>query len=171
MITIFTDGSARGNPGPGGWGAIVANDEKVIELGGSDAHTTNNKMELSAAINALRCVDETAEFQNQPITLYTDSEYVMKGITIWVHSWQKKGWRTAAKKAVLNQDLWQDLIAASEGKKITWKVVPGHFGIAANERCDEIATAFADQDGMDLYEGSRSDYKISLKNEHGSFIN
>jgi ribonuclease HI len=171
MITIFTDGSARGNPGPGGWGAIVAGETRVIELGGSDAYTTNNKMELSAAINALRRIDETPEFQNQPITLLTDSEYVMKGITIWVHSWQKKGWRTAAKKAVLNQELWQDLIAVSEGKEITWKVVPGHFGIPANERCDEIATAFADGVDSNLFDGSKADYKISLKNEHGAFIN
>lgn len=153
MVTIYTDGSARGNPGPGGWGAIIISDTEVKEIGGSDEHTTNNKMELTAAIRAL---------ENMPgdmVTIYTDSEYVMKGITSWIHGWQAKGWRTAAKKPVLNKELWQELLAQTEGKNISWKYVQGHSGDKYNDRCDEIATKFADGEDANLYEGPRALYK------------
>ncbi|MEK7194317.1 MAG: ribonuclease HI [Patescibacteria group bacterium] len=158
MITIFTDGSARGNPGPGGWGAIVAKEFEVIEIGGFDPYTTNNKMELTGAIEALK----TLEF-GVDVTLYTDSEYVMKGMTEWIENWQQKGWRTAAKRPVENQDLWKDLLFASQGKKVEWKYVAGHSGNVANERCDEIATKFADNFSVDLYNGPLGTYPTSLK--------
>src|SRR5690349_20559844 len=117
MITIFTDGSSRGNPGPGGWGVIIVSENEVQEIGGRETQTTNNRMELMACIKALENI------AGEKITLYTDSEYVLKGMTVWVHNWQKKNWKTAAKKPVLNKDLWQKLIEVSEGKDISWKLV------------------------------------------------
>lgn len=158
MITIFTDGAARGNPGGGGWGAIIAKEFEVHEIGGKDPYTTNNKMELTAAIEALKTLEFGVE-----VELYTDSEYVMKGMTEWVWNWQKNGWRTSAKKPVENQDLWKDLVSASEGKNISWKYVAGHSGNEANDRCDEIATKYADHLSVELYAGSRGEYPISLK--------
>ncbi|MDO8565079.1 MAG: ribonuclease HI [bacterium] len=155
MITIYTDGSSRGNPGPGGWAAIIMDDVRVVELGGREDRTTNNRMELMGAIKALEFVSTLSDAR---IELYTDSEYVMKGITLWVTGWQKRGWRTASKKPVLNQDLWQKLILTSDGKEIDWKYVAGHSGHELNERCDEIATSFADDLTISLYNGSRNSY-------------
>ncbi len=168
-IKIFTDGSSRGNPGPGGWGAVlVFSDDsgkmKVDELGGGDKKTTNNKMELTAAIKALK------RFTEGTFTVYTDSSYLINGITKWVHGWQKNNWITGAKQQVLNQDLWKELITASTGKKITWSYVAGHAGIPANERCDEIATAFADEVTIDLYKGALSEYSIDTNNFSGHLI-
>lgn len=153
MIHIYTDGAARGNPGPGGWAAIIASEDTVREIGGSEVHTTNNRMELTAAIEAIDAVKEGE------VTIYTDSEYVMKGMTLWIHSWQKKGWKTAQKKPVLNQDLWQKLLSVTENKVIDWKYVRGHVGHETNERADELATAFADRKDPDLYNGPRNTYK------------
>mgnify|MGYP001603292114 CR=1 FL=1 len=161
MITIYTDGSARGNPGPGGWAGIVANEERVVELGGEEAHTTNNRMELTAAIKSIEFAAENFP-PDSPIEIFTDSEYVMKGITTWVVAWQKNNWRTAAKKAVLNKDLWQELLLVTEDGNITWKYVPGHAGHSANERCDEIATAFADGLEVTLYNGDREKYEFKF---------
>lgn len=158
MITIFTDGSARGNPGRGGWGAIIATDILVKELGGSDPYTTNNKMELMAAIEALKSIPFGEE-----VELYTDSEYVKKGMAEWIGNWVSRGWKTAAKKPVENQDLWKALLEASHGKDVSWKYVAGHSGNEANERCDEIATSFADGLAISLYEGAREKYRTSLK--------
>jgi ribonuclease HI len=160
MIIIYTDGAARGNPGRGGWGAIIADGLTVREIGGSDPYTTNNKMELAAAIEALKLL----EFGIQT-TVYTDSEYVMKGMTEWIENWQKKGWKTAAKKPVENQDLWKDLLAASAGKTIEWRYVAGHSGHEANDRVDEIATKFADGVAVDLYSGPRGSYTTNLSEE------
>lgn len=157
MITIYTDGSSRGNPGPGGWGAIVRDDIRAVELGGREDHTTNNRMELMGAIKAL---EFAGSLDDSKITLFTDSEYVMKGITLWVSGWQKRGWRTASKKPVLNQDLWQKLILAADGKNIDWQYVAGHSGHEYNERCDVIATSFADDTFTALYNGSLSGYKL-----------
>lgn len=159
MITIYTDGSSRGNPGPGGWGAIVIGDNEVVELGGGDSHTTNNKMELTAAIKSLEFVGAKSSNFSQEIIINTDSEYVMKGITTWIHGWQKKGWKTANKKPVLNQDLWQKLLDVSEGRNIAWKYVAGHSGVPLNERADEIATTFADTLMPVLYNGPKDKYK------------
>ncbi len=157
MITIYTDGSSRGNPGPGGWGAILMDSVRVVELGGREEHTTNNKMELTAAIRAL---EYAGRLEDMKIELHTDSEYVMKGMTEWIEGWQKRGWRTASKKPVLNQDLWQELLNAAEGKEISWQYVAGHSGHAMNDRCDEIATSFADDVYTPLYNGAHSEYQV-----------
>ena len=135
--------------------------ERVVELGGREEHTTNNRMELRAAIESLNFLT-TYYILPTTITINTDSEYVMKGMTEWIEGWQKKGWRTAAKKPVLNQDLWQELLRASEGKNVVWKYVAGHSGHDLNERCDEIATSFADNAPSELYEGPKSGYKVIL---------
>lgn len=156
MITIYTDGSSRGNPGPGGWAAIIMDEVRSVELGGREDHTTNNRMELTGAIKAL----EYASRLGEPITLYTDSEYVMKGMTEWISGWQKRNWKTASKKPVLNQELWQELLRVSEGLTIDWKYVAGHSGEEFNERADEIATSFADDVYTALYNGERSQYRL-----------
>lgn len=161
QITIFTDGSSRGNPGPGGWAAIMlfagedGKIETIQELGGREDHTTNNRMELKGAIEALRTLPA-----NSDIIVKADSEYVVKGITIWISGWVNKGWKTAAKKAVLNQDLWQELLAAAKGKNITWEVVKGHDGEVSNERADVIATSFADGHPVELFKGSSKNYEF-----------
>lgn len=163
MITIYTDGSSRGNPGPGGWGAIIVYPEPgrgaewVREIGGGEAYTTNNRMELTAALKALNLVS------GGKVEVHTDSEYVMKGMTQWIENWQKKGWKTASKKPVENQDLWKKLLIASGGKDISWQYVAGHSDHSANDRCDEIATSFADKIKIDLYDGSRTRYRVNLK--------
>lgn len=164
-LTIFTDGSSRGNPGPGGWGAIIIADEKVTELGWREAHTTNNRMELTAAIKALEQIQET----QKEIKVVTDSGYVVKGITEWIHGWQRKGWKTADKKPVLNRELWEDLLAAARGKTIVWKQIAGHADTAGNIRADEIATAFADGEHPELYSGVLKNYSIrdALNVSHG----
>jgi ribonuclease HI len=158
MITIFTDGSSRGNPGPGGWGAVVVQNNKVTELGGREDPTTNNRMELMAAINGLSAISSLEV--SEKITLNTDSSYVINGITKWVYGWQKKGWKTIDKKDVVNRDLWEKLVEASSGKKISWNYVGGHVGIAGNERCDEIATSFADTIDPKLFSGPIAGYLI-----------
>ncbi len=154
---IFTDGSSRGNPGPGGWGSIVISSENVQELGGREDMTTNNRMELMAAIEGLKSVDSV-----DLITLYSDSQYVIKGMTEWIEGWQKKGWKNSQKKAVLNRDLWELLLEASKDKNITWTYVKGHAENPGNNRCDEIATSFADNEATKLYKGSISNYSIKL---------
>jgi len=170
-ITLFTDGSSRGNPGPGGWAAIVlseeGNESRVTELGGAERNTTNNRMELSGAIAALAHVSSHAA-SDAAITLHTDSSYVINGITKWVHGWKKKGWITSTKQEVLNRDLWEKLLAVSAGKKISWSYVGGHSGIAGNERCDEIATSFADGAPTVLYAGPLSGYGRDILNLQAS---
>lgn len=156
MITIYTDGASRGNPGPGGWAAIVMDGIRVREIGGREDHTTNNRMELMGAIKAL---EFAGTLDTLPIEIYTDSEYVMKGITEWISGWQKRNWKTASKKPVLNQDLWRMLLDASEGKEIKWHYVAGHSGHTLNDRCDEIATSMADETSLALYDGPRNSYK------------
>jgi ribonuclease HI len=155
MITIFTDGSSRGNPGPGGWGSIVVSETDVIELCGYEANTTNNRMEIMAAIGGLQKTPSKSE-----VVLYTDSMYLINGITKWVKGWQAKGWMTLQKKPVVNRDLWEMLIAATAGKKISWKQVGGYVGSLGNERCDEIATMVADKKDPQLFAGVRGDYNI-----------
>jgi len=161
QILIFTDGSARGNPGKGGWGAIVVFDGKVKELGGSDAHTTNNKMELAGAIGALEFVKKEVKNPSS-ITLVSDSEYVVKGMTQWLNNWKRNNWRTAARKPVLNQEYWQALSTLADNFKIEWKTVLGHSGHDANERCDTIATSFADNLPVPLYFGDLKKYSIRI---------
>ncbi len=162
MITIFTDGSSRGNPGPGGWGSVVVSDTEVAELGGYESDTTNNRMEIMAAIMGLRKASESiGEIPNSSeIIVYTDSMYLINGITKWVKGWQAKGWVTMQKQPVVNRDLWEQLIAATAGNKISWKQVGGHVGTVGNERCDEIATKFADKEDANLFVGARAEYSI-----------
>ncbi len=154
---IYTDGSSRGNPGPGGWGAIVIGEGKAKELGGREEMTTNNRMELKGAIEALRSITPEAEDE---IVVHSDSQYVIKGITEWISGWQAKGWRNAQKKAVLNRDLWEELLETTQDKNISWKYVAGHSDIAGNERCDEIATQFADEEKVLLYNGILDKYPL-----------
>lgn len=158
MILIFTDGSSRGNPGPGGYGVIVRLGDKVRELGGGNKHTTNNRMEMTAIIEALRFVGDT----NDSITLYTDSKYTIDGITKWVSGWQRNGWKTKNKTEVLNRDLWEELVPLVDRKNITWHHVEGHAGIPGNERVDSIATSFADGVSAGLYDGPEKNYSVSL---------
>lgn len=153
--TVFTDGASRGNPGRGGWGAVIVKGDEILELGGREDMTTNNKMELMAAIEALRLVPAGVL-----VDLYTDSSYVINGITKWVNGWQRNGWMTKTKDEVMNRDLWERLVEAKDGKRVEWKYLGGHSGIAGNERCDEIATAFADEREMDLYKGDLKKYPI-----------
>ena len=137
-LTIFTDGACSFNPGPGGWAArLLYGDGRVVELGGFVPETTNNRMELQAAIEGLKTAPSDVA-----ITLVTDSEYLRKGITEWIHGWKKRGWRTAANKPVLNQDLWRTLDQLNT-PAVQWQYTEGHAGDPDNERCDQIAQAFA----------------------------
>jgi ribonuclease HI len=133
-VVIYTDGACSGNPGPGGWGAVMIWGEHRKELFGGAADTTNNRMELQAVIEALDALTRTAH-----IDLYTDSAYVKNGITSWIHSWKKNGWKTADKKPVKNADLWQALEAARHKHEVDWHWVKGHAGHPENERADELA--------------------------------
>jgi ribonuclease HI len=162
---IFTDGSSRGNPGPGGWGTVIVKSRKskveskdvtVLELGGREERTTNNRMEIKAAVEGLKKIED-----GESVTVYTDSSYVIKGITQWIKGWKRNDWKTKTKDDVLNKDLWMDLDEATAGKSIKWEYVGGHIGIKGNERCDEIATAFADDMKIELYEGTLAGYEIS----------
>ena len=143
-IDIYTDGSSLGNPGPGGYGVVVVSNKEVIqELGGYEKNTTNNRMELTAVIEALEYINKN--LHDVHVSIYADSAYVLGGVTTWVANWEKNGWRTANKKEVLNQDLWRALITlVRESKsKISWQKIKGHAGHEWNERADEIATSYA----------------------------
>tara|TARA_B110000014_G_C19898237_1_gene464705 strand:- start:278 stop:712 length:435 start_codon:yes stop_codon:yes gene_type:complete len=139
LIYIFTDGACRGNPGPGGWGAILECDGYKKEINGSSQLTTNNIMELTAVIKSLELVKKTSN-----IIITTDSTYVKNGITEWIHNWKAKGWRTANKKPVKNKDLWILLDQLSQKHTIEWKWVRGHTGHCGNERADELANQAID---------------------------
>ena len=134
QIKVITDGSCLGNPGPGGWAAVLRYNSHAKEIWGSEKQTTNNRMELTAAIEALRTLTEPCE-----VEVVTDSEYVKNGITSWIHGWKKKGWMTAAKKPVLNQDLWKALDEQVNRHKMRWEWTKGHASHADNNRCDELA--------------------------------
>ncbi len=159
-ITIYTDGSARGNPGLAGWGAVIIfnNDElkvesrklKVIEIGGRSEHATNNQMELTSAIEALKYICTRQDLVQMNVEIFADSKYVINGVNEWIHNWVKNGWRTAAKKPVLNQELWQELHALNQELKPKWHYVEGHAGHEYNERADVIATSFADNLDIEL---------------------
>ncbi|WP_206241542.1 ribonuclease HI [Novosphingobium terrae] len=135
QVEIFTDGACKGNPGPGGWGALLRMGEVEKELSGSDKATTNNRMEMTAVIRALAAL-------NQPcaVRLSTDSKYVIDGITKWVFGWQKKGWVNAKKEPVANEDLWREMLIVAKPHKIDWQWVKGHAGHAENERVDKLAS-------------------------------
>jgi ribonuclease HI len=138
-VEIFTDGACKGNPGPGGWGVVIRAGVREKELSGGEPLTTNNRMELLAAIQALNALKRPCR-----VNLTTDSNYVRDGITKWIHGWRKNGWKTADRKPVKNADLWQALLAAAEPHRIEWHWVKGHSGHAENDRVDELACAAAD---------------------------
>ena len=133
-VELYTDGACSGNPGPGGWGALLLYGDHCRELSGGEASTTNNRMELQAVIEGVRVLKRAV-----PLTIYTDSTYVMKGITEWITGWKRNGWKTAAKKPVKNEDLWRELDSVLQGHDVRWQWVKGHAGIPGNERADELA--------------------------------
>ena len=142
-VDIFTDGACSGNPGPGGWGAILRYGKVEKELSGGNVQTTNNQMEMIAVIEALKLLKEPCD-----ITLTTDSQYVVKGMTQWLNGWIANGWKNASKKPVANQDLWQILADLSKKHQIQFKWVKGHAGHPENERCDVLATSAADGENL-----------------------
>jgi len=171
-VIIFSDGASKGNPGPGGWGAVVVFNGHVIELGDRENHTTNNKMELMAAVDALNTLNAlsvTENFSGQEILLHTDSRYVINGITKWISAWKKRDWKTLQKEDVLHRDLWQALDAAVsatqlKGGVLRWVHVPGHSGVWGNERVDQIASSFAEGIASRLFSGSLSKYGTDILN-------
>jgi ribonuclease HI len=138
-VEIYTDGACRGNPGPGGWGAILTMGARQKELSGAENLTTNNRMELQAVIGALQALKRPLQVQ-----LYTDSQYVRRGLLEWLPQWKARGWKTADKKPVKNQDLWQRLEEEAAKHRIEWHWVPGHAGVPGNERADALANAAID---------------------------
>jgi ribonuclease HI len=146
---VFTDGASRGNPGRGGYGSVVVGlvSKQVWEFGDREDSTTNNRMEMSAIVRALKEIEKISSDSDYEITIYTDSKYVMQGATAWIFGWQ-------------NRDLWEEIARLIDKKKIEWKHVPGHAGIPGNERVDEIGTKFADEESVELYAGSLDSYPI-----------
>jgi ribonuclease HI len=139
MVEIYTDGACRGNPGPGGWAAVLTAGERQKEISGTHSHTTNNRMELQAVISALQALRRPAQ-----VRLYTDSQYVRRGLLEWLPSWKARGWKTADKKEVKNQDLWETLESEAAKHRIEWHWVKGHSGVPGNERCDVLANEAID---------------------------
>ena len=140
-VQIYTDGACRGNPGPGGWGAVLRYGDKEKTLYGGEAETTNNRMELTAVIRALQCL----KHNKRRVRITTDSKYVLQGMTEWIEGWKRKGWRTASKKPVLNADLWQELDALVQQFDIDWHWVKGHSGHPENELADQLANRGIDE--------------------------
>jgi ribonuclease HI len=141
-VEIATDGACKGNPGPGGWGAVIRMGEREKDVSGGEPHTTNNRMELMAAISGLNTLTRPCR-----VTLSTDSRYVMDGLTKWIHGWQRNGWKTADRKPVKNADLWQALLDAAKPHRIEWVWVKGHAGHPENERADRLASDAANAAG------------------------
>ena len=139
VVEIYTDGACRGNPGPGGWAALLLSGEREKELAGAEAHTTNNRMELTAVIRALEALKRPVQ-----VRVFTDSEYVRRGISEWVASWKARGWKTADRKPVKNQDLWEELDRLAALHQIEWRWVKGHSGVPGNERVDRLANQAID---------------------------
>ena len=135
-VELYTDGACSGNPGPGGWGALLVWGKHRKELKGGEPSTTNNRMELRAVIEGMRALKRKA-----PVTIYTDSVYVMKGITEWIENWKARGWKTAARQPVKNEDLWRELEAVLQGHDVAWQWVKGHSGHPGNEAADALARA------------------------------
>ncbi len=144
-VEIYTDGACRGNPGPGGWGVLLLADGHEKELCGGELSTTNNRMELTAAIRGLGALKKECR-----VTVYTDSEYVRRGIEEWLENWKRRGWKTAGKKPVKNQDLWQALEQAVSDHRVEWRWVKGHAGVPGNEKADELANRGLDEMLQDL---------------------
>lgn len=165
---IYCDGACSGNPGPGGWGAVVRTvDGKISELGGDAEATTNNRMEITAVMESLRFLSQQLTGESPAeVKIFTDSRYVINGITQWVYGWQKKNWMTATGTPVVNRELWEALLVVwkriKAQTKVTLDYVPGHSGIAGNERADEIATSFAKKEGRKLFQGEEKQYDLRL---------
>lgn len=162
-ILIFSDGACSGNPGPGGWGSVILlPNNQVQEIGGGDASTTNNRMEMIATIEALKLV------ANQPgiVHFYSDSTYVIRGITQWIWGWRKRNWKTAEGNDVSNRELWEELSALTQARgsknNIDWRYSRGHVGTPGNERCDRIAVAFSKKEFISLYHGDYERYSVNL---------
>ena len=158
MITIFTDGAAKGNPGRGGYGAVIAHSGTVSEIGAFKERTTNNEMELTAVVEALKVV----QAEGKLVAIYTDSKYVVEGAKGWIFGWMKNGWKTKTGNDVLNKELWQALQPLLQKINIEWHKVPGHVGIIGNERADTIASDFAANGTFKLYSGSKADYGFDI---------
>lgn len=160
---IFTDGACTGNPGPGGWAAIIATPDGMIqELGGKNPTTTNNRMEMAGALHALRALESP---HPNPIVLYTDSTYVIRGITQWIWGWRSRGWKNAEGNEVSNRDMWEELareVSRLKPTAIEWKYVRGHTGVPGNERCDEIAVGFSTGKWVGLYQGPLLQYPVAI---------
>lgn len=137
-IVIYTDGGCHGNPGPGGWGAVIIDGNDVHTLSGGEKNTTNNRMELMAAIQSLKAVVSNEQWKSSEINVFSDSQYVKNGITSWIKNWKKNGWKTSAKKPVLNQDLWMQLDELYNALNVNWQWVKGHAGVKYNEMCDQL---------------------------------
>lgn len=169
-IIIYCDGACSGNPGPGGWGSIVIAGDIVSELGGGADPTTNNRMEMTAALEALRfCLNHYSKNDLQTIQIFTDSVYVIRGITQWIFGWKKRGWKNAANEEVSNRDIWIEfdkIMSAVRFKlecEVKWNFVKGHSGVAGNERCDVIAVAFSKRNYINLYKGSAAAYEFDVR--------
>lgn len=164
-VSIYSDGACSGNPGPGGWGSIIIFDnlKKVQELSGYSPQTTNNRMELTASIEALKFIVSSG-IAAKDITLYTDSVYVIRGITQWIFGWKKRGWKNNDNEEISNQDLWQDLdnVVKKIKTKILWKYVKGHAGVPGNERCDELAVAESKRAPLTKYKGPAAGYLFDV---------
>lgn len=166
-IVVFTDGASRGNPGKGGWAAIIVEsrkskgESKVLELGGREEGATNNKMELMAALETFRLIENRSLLGD--IEVHTDSAYLANGATGWVYSWEKNGWKTKEGEPVSNQEIWKELamiqFRLKLHRKVAWQRVAGHAGLRGNERVDELATRFADGEAVPLFVGSLTDYE------------
>lgn len=159
-VTIFTDGAAKGNPGPGGYGAVLSIGDSVLEIGEAKTLTTNNEMELKAVVEALKQVPEASE----KVSLYTDSKYVVEGATGWTFGWMKNGWKTKSGSDVLHKGLWQELIELLKKINVEWHKVPGHVGIIGNERADKIASDLGDKKTVTLFNGPRTAYQYEIEN-------
>jgi ribonuclease HI len=157
---IFTDGAAKGNPGPGGFGAVLLLGDRVQEIGEGKKLTTNNEMELRAVVEALKQVPANIK----QVQIYTDSKYVVEGASGWIFGWQKNGWKTKAGNDVLHRELWQELIDLLKKIKVDWHKVPGHVGIIGNERADVIASDMGEGKKVVLYSGSRASYSYEIEN-------
>jgi ribonuclease HI len=160
IATVFSDGASRGNPGPGGWGAIISFNGEVLEIGGREDSTTNNRMELTGVVAALGGLKD---LKPDGVNIFTDSSYVLNGATKWINGWKRNGWKKQDKTDVLNKDLWEKLDFFLESMNIEWNLVAGHAGVPGNERCDVIATSFADGNPVELYNGSVTKYEIDIK--------
>lgn len=163
QIIMFTDGASSGNPGPGGWGTIISYNNRVVELGGKEEKTTNNRMELQAVLEGIQFIIEE-RMNSYPILLFTDSSYVANGVTSWIKGWQNRNWTTSQGGLVANSDIWKKIAHLLPDVHVTVKNISGHSGIPGNERADEIATGFIKDSKIYLFNGDADQYDVDLMN-------